>query len=68
MHETEVGKLKIELKQNELELTNNSNEIKRMGVELSNFAVKVKKYDEISAQGVKSMIQNRAYTERASVR
>lgn len=67
-HENIVGKLKYELKEKDLELRSTVAQISKLQDEIKCLQHKSKKYDEISAQGVKALIQNRAYNERASVR
>ena len=56
------------MEQCKVNLSSSDSEKKRLEESLKSFQAKAKKYDDISAQGVRSLIQMNAFNEKADVR
>ena len=67
-HEKELCTLRVEMEQCKINLSSSDSEKKWLEESLKSFQAKAKKYDDISAQGVRSLIQMNAFNEKADVR
>ena len=67
-HEIDVGKLKLEIATQKLQITAQTDVINRHVIHISELTGKIKKYDKYKAMEMKAEIQNRAYLNRADIR
>ena len=67
-HSTTIGKLHVELEQKEIKETDLTDSITRLQQDITNLAAKGKKYDVLTAQSVRNMMQMDNFVDQENIR